>query len=96
MKLNLTSDQPEVKQNGSLYIIIGILVIIILILIFMFIIYIQCKKKQPSIKLKLDNNESLSRFKTKKKYTEDIHSNGSSESHLSAETSTLKSEESHR
>jgi flagellar basal body-associated protein FliL len=89
----LTNEESESKQKRLLYIIIGIISVVSLIIIFIIVINVQYRKKESSIDSKLTIEKSLSRLKNE---SEDIQSNDSFESHLSAESTAQKSEESHR
>ncbi|CAF0988874.1 unnamed protein product [Adineta steineri] len=92
VETNLTNVHSEIKQNGSLFIILGILGILTIISILIFIIYIHHKKKESSIDLKSNTKQSLSHSKMDQIHVEDLQSNDSSESHFTVETATQESD----
>ncbi|CAF3526397.1 unnamed protein product [Adineta steineri] len=92
VETNLTNVHSEIKQNGSLFIILGLLGILTIISIFIFIIYTHHKKKESSIDLKSNTKQSLSHSKMDQIHVEDLQSNDSSESHFTVETATQESD----
>ncbi|CAF1564882.1 unnamed protein product, partial [Adineta steineri] len=92
VETNLTNVHSEIKQNGSLFLILGLLGILTIISILIFIIYIHHKKKESSIDLKSNTKQSLSHSKMDQIHVEDLQSNDSSESHFTVETATQESD----
>ncbi|CAF2913554.1 unnamed protein product [Rotaria sp. Silwood2] len=91
LKLNLTNEESGLKNKRLLFIIIGIIGIVMVIIIFIIIINIKQKKKNPSKDLKSNNKKSSSSSKINKKNIEDLQSNDSFDSDLTAESTTQKS-----
>ncbi|CAF0974174.1 unnamed protein product [Rotaria sordida] len=95
-KLNLTNGESILKNKRFLFIIIGIIGIVMVMIIFIIIINIKQKKKKSSKDLKSIEKKSLSSSKINKKHTEDLQSNDSFDSNLTAESTTQKTLKSKR
>ncbi|CAF1529081.1 unnamed protein product [Rotaria sp. Silwood1] len=91
LKLNVTNEESGLKNKQFLFIIIGIIGIVLLITLLIIIINIKQKKQKSSKNLKSTRKKSLSDSKIDKKNLEDLQSNDSFDSDLTAESTTQKS-----